>query len=270
MLRQSTKQALGAAALATLMPCAQAQTPAPGPAAAAPVLLAAGSLRQAMTEVLAAWQDAGGAPVDAHYGPSGKLRKEIEAGRAADVFASASPEHTDALARRGLFAAGQVFAHNDLCIVSTPDAGLRADKLPEVLARPGLRLATSTPGSDPMGDYTWQFFRKLDARRPGLYAILDAKALKLSGAKAIAPESTLPYIAAFREDKADAYIMYCTNAVLTNSAIPTLSVLRIPDELNVRSVYAIAARKGSDEGERLLRFVLGAPAQAILRKYGFQ
>jgi molybdenum ABC transporter molybdate-binding protein len=270
MVRQSTKQVLGAAALAALLPCAQAQPPGPSPAATAPVLLAAGSLRPALTEVLAAWVDAGGAPVDAHYGPSGKLRKEIEAGRAADLFASASSEHTDALARQGLFGAGQVFAHNDLCIVSTPATGLRADNLLDVLARPSLRLATSTPVSDPMGDYTWQFFRKLDQRRPGLYAILDARALKLSGATSLAPESGLPYIAAFREDKADAYIMYCTNAVLTRSAIPALNVLRIPDALNVRSAYAIAARKGSEQGERLLRFVLGAPAQAILRKYGFQ
>jgi ABC-type molybdate transport system substrate-binding protein len=161
-----------------------------------------------------------------------------------------------------------VFAHNDLCIVSTPAAGLRADNLLDVLARPNLRLATSTPVSDPMGDYTWQFFRKVDQRRPGLYAILDARALKLSGANQ--PGTGLPYIAALREDKADAYVMYCTNAVLTRNAIPALNVLRIPDELNVRSAYAIAARKGSPEGERLLRFVLGAPAQAILRKYGFQ
>lgn len=164
--------------------------------------------------------------------------------------------------------AGQVFAHNDLCIVSTPAAGLRADNLLDVLARPNLRLATSTPVSDPMGDYTWQFFRKVDQRRPGLYAILDARALKLSGANQAG--TGLPYIAALREDKADAYVMYCTNAVLTRNAIPALNVLRIPDELNVRSAYAIAARKGSPEGERLLRFVLGAPAQAILRKYGFQ
>ena len=269
MVRQSTKQVLGAAALAALLPCAHA-APAATPPATAPVLLAAGSLRQAMTEVLAAWIDAGGARVQTDYGPSGKLRKEIEAGRAADVFASASPEHTDALARQGLFGGGQVFAHNDLCIVSTRAAGLGADNLAEALARPDLRLATSTPGSDPMGDYTWQFFRKLDARRPGLYAALDARALKLSGAASLPAESTLPYIAAFRDDKADAYIMYCTNAVLTQQAIPALQLLRIPDELNVRSAYAIAVRKGSQEGERLLRFVLGAPAQAILRKYGFQ
>lgn len=263
---------LFATVLAASVPgAALAQDASPVRAAVgAPVLLAAGSLRPAFGEILAAWRAAGGADFAVQYGPSGKLRKEIEGGRAVDLFASASPEHTEALARQGLLGESRVFARNALCVVSTPEIGLRADKLLDTLARPSLRLATSTPGSDPMGDYTWQFFRKADAQQPGLYAVFEAKALKLSGAAHLDPNSTLPYIAAFRDDQADAYIMYCTNAVVVRDALPRLEMLRIPDSLNVPSSYGIAARKGSIEGERLLRFVLGAPAQDILRKHGFQ
>ena len=241
-----------------------------GTTPSAPVLLAAGSLRAAMGEVLAAYRDGGGQPFEAAYGPSGKLRKDIEGGRAVDVFASASLAHPQALARQGLLGETAVFTHNDLCIVSVPELGLNAGNLLAQLGKPALRLATSTPGSDPMGDYTWQFFRKADAQQPGLYAAFDVKALKLSGAAHLDPNSTLPYIAAFRDDKADAYIMYCTNAVIVREALPRLEMLRIPDSLNVPSSYGIAARKGSAEGERLLRFVLSPPAQDILRKHGFQ
>lgn len=223
----SSRRALGcillAACLPGVAPAQEASVPAAG--AQAPVLLAAGSLRPAFGEILAAYRAAGGNEFRAQYGPSGKLRQEIEAGRAVDLFASASTGHTEALARQGLLGDSTVFARNDLCVVSTPQAGL--------------------------------------------YALLDAKALKLSGAANVDPNSTLPYIAAFEDDKADAYIMYCTNAVLVKQALPRLDVLRIPDGLNVRSSYGIAARKGSAEGERLLRFVLGASGQDILRKYGF-
>jgi len=271
-----TKRACGALALAALLPSllpsaalAQGSEPAPASSANAPVLLAAGSLRQAFGDILAAYRAAGGAAFDAQYGPSGKLRKEIEGGRQADLFASAASEHTEALAKSGLLGASTVFTHNDLCVVSTPQAGLRADTLLDTLRSPKLRLATSTPVSDPMGDYTWQFFRKADAQQPGLYAVLDAKALKLSGAASLDPNSTLPYITAFEQDRADAYIMYCTNAVLVTQALPRLATLRIPDSLNVRSSYGIAARQGSIEGERLLRFVLGKAGQDILHKYGF-
>ncbi|MCC2970413.1 extracellular solute-binding protein [Massilia sp. IC2-476] len=240
-----------------------------GATAPPPVLLAAGSLRQAMGEILAAYRAGGGQQFSAAYGPSGKLRKDIEGGRAVDVFASASGEHTEALARQGLLGASSIFTHNALCVVSAPAFKLRPENLLAELARPTLRLATSTPGSDPMGDYTWQFFRKAEQQQPGLYAILDAKALRLSGTAELAPESTLPYVTAFEQDKADAYIMYCTNAVLTKQAVPRLEILRIPDELNVRSAYGIGARRGSAEGERLLRFVLGPAGQAILRQHGF-
>lgn len=267
-MRQLIKKA-GWVMLAALHAPAMAQ-PDTGDAPGRPVLLAAGSLRAAMGEVLAAYRAAGGAVFEAVYGPSGKLRKDIEAGRAVDLFASASSEHTQALARHGLLGEAAVFTHNALCIASEPELGLRADKLLAQLGKPTLRLATSTPGSDPMGDYTWQFFRKADARQPGLYAMLDARALKLSGTAELAPDSTLPYVTAFEQGKADAYVMYCTNAVLTKQAVPRLEILRIPDELNVRSAYGIAARGGSPEGERLLRFVLGPTAQAILRQHGFQ
>lgn len=269
-MRHRTRHALAGAILCALLPCAAlAQPVAVEEAGNAPVLLAAGSLRQALTEMLDAYRASGGARFEVRYGPSGKLREEIEGGRRADVFASASDTHTRALAQAGLLGASSVFAHNDLCVVSTPAAGIGAANLLEALARPALRLATSTPVSDPMGDYTWQFFRHADLRHGGLYAVLDAKALKLSGAGSPAPDGASPYIAAFRENKADAYIMYCTNAVPTVQALPDLKVLRIPDDLNVRSAYGIGARTGSQQGARLVAFVLGAQGQGILRKYGF-
>ncbi len=44
-----------------------------------------------------------------------------------------------------------------------------------------------------------------------------------------------PYVTAFEDDKAGAYVMYCTNAVSTRRALPYLAVVRIPDRLTVRS-----------------------------------
>jgi molybdenum ABC transporter molybdate-binding protein len=244
---------------------AHAQSTMPEPI----TLLAAGSLRAALTEIDNAFREQTGIAVDADYGPSGKLRKEIEHGRRADVFASASIDHTEALRAQGLLSDSRVFARNALCVVSRPGAGITAANLLDALARPELRLATSTPVSDPMGDYTWQFFRKADAAKPGLYALFDAKALKLSGADAPATNERPPYVAAFEEDRADAYIMYCTNAAATKSARPALQVLRIPATLNVESSYGIGARPGSTAGARYVEFVLGPAGRGILKRYGF-
>ncbi|MFJ7566402.1 molybdate ABC transporter substrate-binding protein [Herminiimonas sp. NPDC097707] len=235
-----------------------------------PLLVAAGSLKTAMDETIAAYQAQGGSAFKAKYGPSGKLRKEIEAGAKVDVFASADIEHTNALAQQKLLDVSSVFTHNDLCVVARPELKLHADNMLDVLRSPSVRVATSTPVSDPMGDYTWQFFRNAEGRQPGIYQLLDAKALKLSGASVPAPGEKLPYITAFEDDKADVYIMYCTNAVITKKAVPQLHVVRIPDELNVRSVYGIAAGLHSAAGKDFVRFVMESTGQAILKKHGFE
>lgn len=88
-----------------------------------PLLVAAGSLKTAMDETLAAYQAQGGSAFNAKYGPSGKLRKEIEAGAKVDVFASADIEHTNALTQQKLLGESSVFTHNDLCVIARPALG---------------------------------------------------------------------------------------------------------------------------------------------------
>lgn len=222
-----------------------------------------------MDEIVRVYRVHGGAVFNARYGPSGKLRQEIEAGIKVDIFASAAAEHTEALVRQGLLGISQVFTHNDLCVVGRPQLELRENSVLDVLSRPSVRVATSTPLSDPMGDYTWQFFRNADKVRPGFFALLDAKALKLSGTSVPAPGERLPYITAFENDRTDVYVMYCTNAVITKQALPGLDVVRIPDALNVRSAYGIAAGLQSANGRDFVRFIMSPTAQRILKQHGF-
>ncbi|MGJ7914071.1 substrate-binding domain-containing protein [Massilia sp. LXY-6] len=232
-------------------------------------VLAAGSLREAMTELGEAYRTESGVGMSALYGPSSKLRETIEQGRQVDVFASADVKHTDTLAAKLLLSRSVTFAYNDLCVVSSPRLGLTEANLVATLLKPAVRLATSTPVSDPMGDYTWQFFRNADKEQPGAFARFDAKALKLSGASAPAPGQKPPYVTTFEDDKADAYVMYCTNAASTLRALPALNVLRIPDALNVRSAYGIGAAPSSAAGERFVAFVLSPAGKEILRRHGF-
>ncbi|MFL6709676.1 MAG: molybdate ABC transporter substrate-binding protein [Massilia sp.] len=233
------------------------------------VVLAAGSLKEAMTALGDAYLRQSGAAIAASYGPSGTLRESIEQGRQVDVFASASTDHTEALAAKHILSRSVVFAHNALCVVSRPGLALNAASLVDTLLAPSVRLATSTPGSDPMGDYTWQFFRNIDHARPGAFTRLDAKALKLSGAVAVPAGQKPPYVTAFENAQADAYIMYSTNAASTLRALPGLNVLQIPDALNVRSAYGIGAARGSAAGEHFVAFVLGPTGKAILQQHGF-
>jgi ABC-type molybdate transport system substrate-binding protein len=233
------------------------------------LVMAAGSLRGALEDIVAAYRAAGGEAFQGLYGPSGSLRERIEAGEKTDAFASASLEHLQILANSGFVEAPATFACNALCLVSRPELTFNATHFVDVLCNPALRLATSTPGSDPMGDYTWQLFRNIDITHPGAFERLDRKALRLSGARIPGENEPSPYLLAFKEDKTDVYIMYSTNALVLKQCMPELEILRIPDTYNVRCEYGIAAATGSDRGRDFTAFARSAAGQGILRRHGF-
>ena len=144
-------------------------------------LFAAGSLRDAFVALMAAYRERTGVEFVPLFGPSGKLREQIERGDVPAVFASASIEHTDALFKAGILRESVVLARNRLCVLARPGISLDADRLLDLLLDPAIRVGTSTPGADPSGDYTWAFFRNAGSARPGAFTTLDAKALQLTG-----------------------------------------------------------------------------------------
>ena len=69
---------------------------------------------------------------------------------------------------------------------------------------------------------------------------------------------------------ADLFLTYCTNALEAQREVPSLAVVQVPDALAVGADYGLAVIKGArPEAERLAQYVVSAPGQAILSKYGF-
>lgn len=146
-------------------------------------LLAARSLRAALSEVAQAFTASAGVPVALEFGASGLLRERLERGEVGDVFASANMEHPQALARSGKAGPVVLFARNRLCALARAEVGLTWDTLLDRMLDPGVTLGTSTPRADPAGDYAWEVFRQAEALRPGSQARLEAKARPLVGAR---------------------------------------------------------------------------------------
>jgi molybdate transport system substrate-binding protein len=142
----------------------------------------------------------------------------------------------------------------------------------DVVLDPDVRLGTSTPKADPSGDYAWQLFEQADVLRPGSFARLDAKALKLTGGpdSAKAPEGRNTYGWVMEEGRADVFLTYCTNAVLARKEVPELWIVSLPDELTVGADYGLIVRKDAPgEAWRLALFILAPEGQEILADYGF-
>ena len=129
MDRRSLLRVAGVAAMAAVLSgCAQpggtamgASTPSAGMGAATNVTVyAAGSLREAFTEIAREHEVRTGQKVALTFGASGLLRERIESGEPAMVFASADTEHPQRLARAGDWGAPQVFTRNALCALAAP------------------------------------------------------------------------------------------------------------------------------------------------------
>ncbi|WP_022729315.1 molybdate ABC transporter substrate-binding protein [Fodinicurvata sediminis] len=241
------------------------------PAAAEPVkLLAAGSLRAALSEASQTFTAAEGTEVANDFAPSGLLRERIMEGEAVDVFASANMKHPQAIAaERG----GEVvaFARNRLCAIAQPDLEVTSDSLLEVMLREDVRVGTSTPKADPSGDYAFQLFDKAEAFQDGAAEKLKEKSLQLTGG----PDSPQPdeprsvYGWVMEERRADLFLTYCTNAVLAAEEVPELRIIDIPENLNVGATYGLLVLSDSQGARSLADFILSPTGQSILQDYGF-
>lgn len=238
-----------------------------GPAGAAEVkLLAAGSLRGAMSEIAAAQ---GG--VVAAFGPSGLLRERIERGEVVDVFASANLAHPARLAA----ARGRpmvLFARNRLCAAVRPGLAVTSETLLARMLDPAIVVGTSTPRADPSGDYAWQVFERAEAVRPGARAALEAKARQLVGGPASAPipPGRSAYAFHLGQGNADIFLSYCTNARNAAQELAGATTVALPPELAVGAELGLVVLTDATAAFNFALFVLSPAGQAILARHGFE
>jgi molybdate transport system substrate-binding protein len=236
-------------------------------------LYAAGSLKAALGDVAASYQETYQIHVTTKFGPSGLLRKAIEGGENPDVFASANMAHPEKLASDGWGSPVVLFARNQLCALAQDYVEVTKDNLYNTLMDKNIRLGTSTPKADPSGDYAWELFKRADKIKDGSFTALSEKALKLTGGpdSEKAPEGRNQYGWVMGEKKADVFLTYCTNAVLAKKEVQSLQIIRIPEALSVGADYGLLVRNGApDEAWRLAMYILSPEGQKILSEDGFE
>src|SRR5499427_5895626 len=234
-------------------------------------LYAAGSLRTALTEIAAAYQARTGIKVLAKFGPSGTLKDEIAAGARADVFASANMEHPQALASARKSGPVVLFARNRLCALARPGIAVETTTLLDRMLDPNVKLGTSTPRADPSGDYAWEVFRKADKLRPGAFAALERKALKLVGGPdaPTAPPGRSVYGMLIADGKADLFLTYCTNAAEAKKEIGGAQIIALPEDLAVGADYGLTVFSRAPDAYRFAMYILSSDGQRVLSKHGF-
>lgn len=215
-----------------------------------------------------------GTPVTTQFGPSGTLRQQIEAGARPDVFASADVGNPLALQAEGLAGPVVDFATNRVVAVARPGLAISSANLLSTLLDPAVKLGTSTPLSDPLGDYTEQVFANADALDPGAKATLDAKAQRLVGGPSSptvpAGQNSLVYFIEGTQ-QADVFLTYYSSAVAALAIAPDLQEVDLPAGLALPPVaYGLTIINGADPGAASLEnYILSPAGQSALVRYGF-
>jgi molybdenum ABC transporter molybdate-binding protein len=236
-------------------------------------VMSAGSLRAALTDLLHRFplqSDTIDAP---EFGASGLLRQKIENGAAVDIFVSADMEQPRRLAAGHPERMVIHFARNSLCALARPNLDLTQVNLLDRLLDPAVRLATSTPGSDPMGTYSWEVFARADALKPGAGAMLEAKAKKLvgGGEKTPAPVPGKGAVEGiFLADQADVMLIYCSAVPALQGEMPSLTSVKLPATLTVEPAYGMVIVDSKPVALRFAAFVMSEEGQATLRSHGFE
>ena len=224
-------------------------------------VFAAASLKNALDEIVKAFEARSGDKVNVSYAASSALSRQIEQGAPADVFVSADREWMDYLEKRGhVRPASRVdLLRNRLALVAPADAGtaLKIGRgFPLAAALGKERLAMADPGAVPAGRYGKAALEKLgvwQAVQAKVAAAADVRAALLLVARGEAPLG----------------IVYATDARVE----PRVRVVDVfPEDSHPPIVYpaALTANAKLPAADRFLRALREPSARAIFERYGFR
>ena len=233
---------------------------APAHAAEKVTIFAAASLKNALDEVMAAWQKETGKEATASYAASSALAKQIESGAPADIFISADTDWMDYVAKKNLIKADtrHNLLGNRIVLVASKD------KADPVEIKKGFdlakllgdgRLAMGAVDSVPAGKYGKAALESL-----GVWSSVESKV--------VGAESVRAALLLVSRGEAPYGIVYQTDAAADKEV---KIVGAFPDDSHPPIIYPIAALAESKNADAssLLEFIQSDKAAEFFTKQGF-
>jgi molybdate transport system substrate-binding protein len=223
-------------------------------------IFAAASMKNALDEIVTAWNSETGNTAVVSYAGSSALARQIQGGAPADLFISAAVNWMDTLQEGGLI---KPETRVDLLSNSIVLVAYGADVAPVAIV-PGFdlagmlgenRLAMALVDSVPAGVYGKAALTSL-----GVWDAVEPKVAQADNVRAA--------LALVATGEAPMGIVYATDAV----AEPGVSVVgTFPAETHAAIIYpaAVTAETSKPEAEAFLSYLSGAKAQAAFEGQGF-
>jgi molybdate transport system substrate-binding protein len=235
-----------------------------GPAGGELHALAAASLREALIELAARYQEERGIELVSAFDASSTLRIQIEQGAPGDVFLAADEEEPARLAQADLTRGAPVpFAATELALI-VPAGNPASIERWQDLARPGTRIVAA--GVEvPLQRYADKTVARLAALPGAPVAFAEAVA-----GNVVSREDNARAVAARVElGEGDAALVYATDAL----AAEGVERIALPAEANAAVRYVAVVLSGSHrqaDARAFLDWLGGAEARRVLERRGLR
>lgn len=218
-----------------------------GPASEVQVFAAA-SLTDALTEIGAHYERAGGARVVFNFAASSVLARQIENGAPADLFLSADEAQMNGVAEQ--IAARANILSNELVVVVAGEGGAKIATPRDLIDVRTLALAD--PSAVPAGVYARTYLERI-----GLWDRIAARVIRAENVRAA--------LAAVAAGNADAAIVYRTDAAIEPRVRVACTIADGPP-----ISYPFALMKDADEpSRRFFDYLQSRDARAVFARHGF-
>jgi molybdate transport system substrate-binding protein len=219
---------------------------------------AAASLADALNDIKAAYEKAGGDTVVLNLGASSTLERQIEAGAPADLFLSADEEKMDQLAKRGLVVAAtrKSVLSNALVVVVPVDSPLRIATPADIVSPKIHVLALAEPKTVPAGIYAKEYLTRL-------------KLWDQVASRVVPTENVRTALAAVESGNADEGIVYKTDAGISKKVKIAYEVPLADGPKISYPFAAVAESKHPEAARRFLAYLESPPALEVFKRYGF-
>jgi molybdate transport system substrate-binding protein len=222
-----------------------------------PVVSAAASLTDALTEVADRYERATGERVALNFAASNVLARQIAGGAAVDLFISADVAQMDAVAADIAPGTRVALLSNSLAIAVPSDRPAHFASPRDLLSAAYRRIAVGEPSSVPAGVYARHYFKRL-----GLWQELQPR-LVPAGSVRLA-------LAAVESGAADAAVVFRSDVRPGGRSVVAFDVP--PDESPAIVYPAAILRTGDnpDAARRFLAYLQSSPARDVFVRAGFR
>lgn len=207
-----------------------------------------------------------GVKIDYDFLGAGVLKGDIEEGAPCDIFLSANGKFQRQLIGKGFLKSYKVFAYDYLAAATPYDnpANVNSSNLIQKLMNPNVSLTTSSPHSDPAGDYTWKMFKIINKLYPGAFNKITNHADHLIDAALVMP--------IIESGNTDLGILYTSQLLELKRSGAKINIISIPKKYNTKAKFTASFLNQSKHislDKDFIKLLFSNKGKKILKYWGF-